>query len=243
MSLLFIAPIGKAEELMVAVASNFSLPMRQIAEVFAQTHPHTVQLSFGSSGKFFAQIVNGAPYDLFFSADQSKPQALIDKELAITNSRFTYALGALALWSADPHKITTSNNILLTDNFNKLALANPKLAPYGLAAMDVLSNMQLLETTRERWVQGENIAQTYQFIASHNADIGFVAVSQIMQKGKLTSGSAWFISATLYRPIKQDTVILKRVKNIGAANEFMSFMQGPEASNIIQSFGYTLEQN
>ncbi len=228
---------------MVAVASNFSLPMRQIAEVFAQTHPHTVQLSFGSSGKFFAQIVNGAPYDLFFSADQSKPQALIDKELAITNSRFTYALGALALWSADPHKITTSNNILLTDNFNKLALANPKLAPYGLAAMDVLSNMQLLETTRERWVQGENIAQTYQFIASHNADIGFVAVSQIMQKGKLTSGSAWFISATLYRPIKQDTVILKRVKNIGAANEFMSFMQGPEASNIIQSFGYTLEQN
>jgi molybdate transport system substrate-binding protein len=243
LSLLFITPICIAEELMVAVAANFSLPMRQIAEVFAQTHPHTVQLAFGSSGKFYAQILNGAPYDVFFSADESKPQALIDQDLALTNSRFTYALGALALWSADPEKIDHNGTVLIDGNFNKLALANPKLAPYGLAAMDVLANMQLIEATRQRWVQGENIAQTYQFIASRNADIGFVAVSQIMQNALLKTGSAWIVPTTLYRPIKQDAVILKQTQHLKAAREFMTFMQGPEASSIIQSFGYTLDQN
>ena len=242
MCTLLMTSSSKAEELLVAVAANFSGPMQEIAEVFTQTQPHKIQLAFGSSGKFFAQIVNGAPYDLFFSADQTKPQALIDQNLALTSSRFTYALGALALWSADPLKINNDASVLVSGNFNKLALANPKLAPYGLAAMDVLINMQLMEASQKRWVQGENIAQTYQFIASGNADIGFVAVSQIMQNAVLKKGSAWIVPSTLYRPIKQDAVLLKRSKHLTTAKLFMDFMQGPEASHIIRSFGYTLEQ-
>ena len=227
---------------MVAVASNFSLPMQKIVAEFEQTHSHKVKLAFGSSGKFFAQIVNGAPYDAFFSADQTKPQALVERNLAIGSSRFTYALGVLALWSADSQKIANNGDILMRGNFNKLALANPKLAPYGLAAMDVLKNMQLLDSTQAHWVQGENITQTYQFVASHNADIGFVALSQIMQNAALTHGSAWIIPATLYRPIKQDAVILKQTKHKAAASELMNFMHSPEVNSILLSFGYKLEQ-
>ena len=233
---------SKAEELMVAVASNFSQPMQQIVRVFEQTHQHKVVLVFGSSGKIFAQIINGAPFDVFFSADQAKPQALIERDLAISVSRFTYALGVLALWSADPQKIANNSDVLVQGKFNKLALANPKLAPYGLAATDVLSNMQLTDATQLRWVQGENIAQTYQFVASHNADIGFVALAQIMQNGALSHGSAWIIPASLYNPIKQDAVILQRAKNNSAAKDLMDFMSSPSATSIIQSFGYELEQ-
>ena len=233
---------SKAEELMVAVASNFSQPMQQIVRVFEQTHQHKVVLVFGSSGKIFAQIINGAPFDVFLSADQAKPQALIERDLAISASHFTYALGVLALWSADPQKIANNSDVLVQGKFNKLALANPKLAPYGLAATDVLSNMQLTDTTQLRWVQGENIAQTYQFVASHNADIGFVALAQIMQNGALSHGSAWIIPASLYNPIKQDAVILQRAKNNSAAKDLMDFMSSPSATSIIQSFGYELEQ-
>lgn len=232
---------AKADELLVAVASNFSLPMQQIVKDFEEQYHHKVQLAFGSSGKFFAQISHGAPYDVFFSADQTKPQALIEQNLAFSESRQTYALGALALWSTQANKVDSKGQILRQGKFNKLALANPKLAPYGLAATDVLNNLHLLEQTRPLWVQGENIAQTYQFVASQNADMGFVAVSQIMQNNQLKFGSAWLIPAKLYRPIKQDAVILKQTKVKNAAEDLMQFMQSTSVQRIILSFGYQLD--
>ena len=232
---------GATEPLLVAVASNFSLPMQQIADKFEQQTPYKLQLAFASSGKFYAQIVNGAPYHVFLSADQSTPQALIDKHLALPSSQFTYALGGLALWSANPQKIAGNSAILHSDNFNKLALANPKLAPYGVAAQDVLAKLQLTEATRRHWVQGENIAQTYQFVASGNADIGFVALSQIMQQGQLIRGSAWIVPSTMYRAIKQDAVLLKRATDHSGAQQLMRYLQSPEAHEIIRSFGYQLE--
>ena len=241
LSWLFSSLAGASEQILVAVASNFSLPMQQIARNFEQQSRYTVQLAFASSGKFYAQIVNGAPYDVFLSADQTTPAALINKQLALPSSQFTYALGALALWSADPQKIAGNSAILPTNQFNKLALANPKLAPYGRAAHEVLSKLQLNEATQSRWVQGENIAQTYQFVASGNADIGFVALSQIMHQRQLISGSAWIVPADMYQPIRQDAVLLKRAAQHVGAQQLMKYLRGPEAGEIIRSFGYQLE--
>jgi molybdate transport system substrate-binding protein len=227
-----------AESVTIAVASNFTAPMKAIVAKFQQSSNHQVKTAFGSSGKIFAQIKRGAPFGLFFSADQAKPITLEKDGLVVAGSRFTYAIGALALWSAKSDFIDANATRLKQLNFNKLALANPKLAPYGAAAVQVLAHLKLKQATEARWVRGENIAQTYQFVHSGNADIGFVALSQVMKKGRLVRGSSWTVPTQYYQPIRQDVVLLKRDANNRAALALLAFVASPSGQQIISSFGY-----
>ena len=229
-----------AEVVTVAVASNFTAAMTAIADAYHEKTGRQVSLAFGSSGKLFAQIAHGAPFHLFFSADQSKPRALVRQGLAVGDTEFTYATGALALWSADPGRIDDQGKILDTGNFEKLAFANPRLAPYGEAALEVLKARHLVDTTRSKWVQGENIAQTYQFVSSGNADIGFVALSQVMKNGRFTHGSGWVVPSSLYAPINQDAVLLKLGEQSKLARSFLAFTHSEAAHRIIRSFGYSI---
>lgn len=229
-----------AEEIHAAVAANFTAAMKDIAAKFEKNTEHKVVLSFGSSGKIFAQIQNGAPFQVFLSADQEKPEALDKAGLSVPGSRFTYAVGALALWSTKPG-FANDDARLKSGDFNKLALANPKLAPYGAAAVEVLESLKLKQATEPKWVMGENIAQTYQFVGSGNADLGFVALSQIMDKGKMQEGSSWIIPAELHSPIRQDAVLLKSAKDSAGAKTLLAYLRSEEAQAIIHSYGYTTE--
>lgn len=222
-----------AEEIIVAVASNFLHPMQDIVAHFEQTTDHRVKLVNGSSGKLFAHIQHGAPFHVFFSADQSKPTALVDAGLAPSESRFTYAVGALALWSAQSDFVQGAET-LKEGRFNKLAIANPRLAPYGVAAMEVLENLGLREPLDNKLVQGENIGQTFQFVSTGNATLGFVALSQVFGRG----GSAWRVPADLHEPIRQDAVLLPAGKKSMGALCFMQFVRGEHAISIMQSYGY-----
>ncbi len=226
------------EAISVAVASNFTAPMKVIANTFEQLTGHAVRLSFGSSGKFYAQIRHGAPFMVFFSADQDKPAALEQDHLAVPGTRFTYAVGKLGLWSADPDLIDTRASILMDNRFNKLALANPRVAPYGMAAVEVLEFLELRERTEQKWVQGENIAQTYQFVRTGNADIGFVALSQIMKDGNLRQGSYWPVPEEAHLPIRQDVVLLRRGESSIAARALLDFVRGDQARAMIEAYGY-----
>lgn len=224
----------------MAVASNFTGAMEALATAFEQQSDHQLKLSFGSSGKFYAQIKQGAPFDMFFSADQAKPAKLQQEGAIVDSSRFTYARGALALWSTDANLVDSRGRVLNSSEYRKLALANPRLAPYGAAAVETLRNLKLESKTRSRWVQGENIAQTYQFVRSANAELGFVALSQIRTPGGPQS-SAWIVPATLYSPIRQDAVLLNRGADNHAARQFLQFVRTPAAAEIIQAYGYTVE--
>ena len=230
-----------ADEVHVAVASNFAAAIKDLASRFEQQTQHQVTLSFSSSGKIFAQIQHGAPFHLFLSADQTKPQALENSGLIVPGSRFTYALGSLVLWSAQPDKVGNDSRILHTDDFNKLALANPKLAPYGAAAVEVLDSLQLTAATQHTWVMGENIAQTYQFVASGNAELGFVALSQVIDVDTQTISSGWQVPAELHQPLRQDAVLLKRGQNHVGAQAFWTYLKSEEAQTIIRSYGYFTE--
>jgi molybdate transport system substrate-binding protein len=227
-----------AEEILVAVASNFTAPMVAIVAAFEAESGHQVEMSFGSSGRFFAQIGNGAPYQVLFSADQEKPLALVANGLAVDGSQFTYALGALVLWSADARVPVSDPEILRSDKYQHLAIANPRLAPYGQAAMEVLQQLGLAAQTRSRLVQGENITQTYQFVKTGNAEIGFVALSQVMVDGVIESGSGWVVPADLHQPIRQDAVLLRNGASSPASEELLQFMRGSQARRIIASYGY-----
>lgn len=231
------ASAARSEEITLAVASNFTPPMQLLAKRFEQQSGHKVRLALGSSGKFYAQIRHGAPFQAFFSADQDKPQRLIDDGLAIPSSRFTYAEGQLVLWSAS-NKRNLDGGKILQGRFNKLAIANPRLAPYGAAAVEVLENLGLRQATESRWVQGENINQTFQFVSSGNAELGLVALSQVMRHGAITQGSAWIVPQKLYNPIKQDAVILNAGQKIPALAAFWQFMHSEEAAALIRDFGY-----
>lgn len=227
---------AQADTVHVAVASNFVLPMKTLAREFEKESGHKLTLSIGSSGKLYAQILNGAPYHVFFSADQTKPAALEKAGSIAVNSRFTYAIGILVLWAKNGND-SSAFNTLEQGHFSKLAIANPRFAPYGVAAKQALENLKLLEKTQTRWIMGENIGQTYQFVHSGNADLGFVALSQVMAEGKIAPG-AIVVPNHLYNPIKQDVVLLKKGENNSAANELMRFVQQPSTLQIIRSYGY-----
>lgn len=229
-----------AEPLHVAVASNFTAPMEQIAEAFEAETGHVLALSSGASGKFFAQISNGAPFGVFFSADQAKPQRLEEEGLAVAGTRFTYAVGALALWSADEALVDSEGTILKQGRFERLALANPRLAPYGAAAVEVLNALGLAASTRQRWVMGENISQTYQFVHSGAAPLGLVALSQVTADGQVGRGSAWIVPEALYQPIRQDAVLLRVAEDNPVARQLLAFVRGPTARRLIESYGYRL---
>ena len=227
-----------AAEVLVAVATNFAAPMNAIAAEFAKDTGHLASLAFASSGKFYAQIKNGAPFQVFLSADDETPAKLEQEGLTVAGSRFTYAIGGLVLWSADPTLVDGKGEVLKTGRFNKLAIANPKLAPYGRAAIEVLSSSGLLAAVGSKFVQGENIAQTHQFVVSGNAELGFVALSQVMKDGQLTGGSAWIVPESMHAPIRQDAVLLSSAKDYPAAAALMRYLKGDKARTIIKSYGY-----
>ena len=237
-------PQAYAEPLSVAVASNFTLPMKVLAKEFEKQSGHKLRVSFGSSGKFYAQIKHGAPFQVFLSADQAKPSALEKEGWGVSGSRFTYATGRLALWSSKENFIDEQLSTLKSGQFNKLALANPKLAPYGMAAVQVLDNLKLTQASQHKWVKGENIAQTYQFVSTGNSDLGFVALSQIINLDKtlntnnIKHGSAWIIPSDLHQAIHQDAILLKRGKDSQAAQQFITFIKTPKAKNMINHYGY-----
>ncbi|WNO11409.1 molybdate ABC transporter substrate-binding protein [Teredinibacter sp. KSP-S5-2] len=227
---------AQAETIHVAVASNFAQPMRTLAREFEKESGHRLVLSIGSSGKLYAQIRHGAPYHLFFSADQAKPVALEKAGSIVENSRSTYAIGILALWAKNRND-SSALHLLKQGQFSRLAIANPRFAPYGVAAKQVLLNLKLAEKTQARWIMGENIGQTYQFVHSGNADLGFVALSQVMEDGKMAPG-AMVVPGNLYTPIKQDFVLLKKGEKNPAANALMRFVKELSAQEIIRSYGY-----
>lgn len=228
-----------AGEAAVAVAANFLAPMKQLAPRFQAATGHTLALSSGSTGKFYAQIRNGAPFDVLLAADDETPRRLVREGEAVRTQ--TYAVGKLALWSADPSRLDGTDSILRRGAYKRLAVANPRLAPYGAAAMQVLGKLGLAEQAKDKFVMGENIGQTHQFAASGNADLGFVSLSQVWQDGKLTGGSAWLVPTALYTPIRQDAALLKRGEANAAARALLDFLKSPEAQAVIRGFGYASE--
>ena len=229
-----------AEDVQVAVAANFSAPMEEIAKAFFKSTGHQLKISTGASGKFYAQIKNGAPFQVFLSADEDKPAQLDKDGLTVQGTRFTYAIGKLVLWSVNPAMVDGKGQILESEKFNKLAIANPKTAPYGEAAIETLTVLNLKRQLEPKFVMGENISQTYQFVASGNAAIGFVALSQVTRDNKLIGGSAWVVPEKLYSPIKQDAVLLVNGKDNAAARQFLQFLKGEESLRVIRSYGYAV---
>ena len=231
----------EAKSVHIAVAANFSNTMKILVKEFEKTSDHSIAVSFGSSGKFYAQIKQGAPYALFFSADQAKPDLLQKEGLVIAASRFTYATGRLALWSAHPDFSNKIDTKLKEGAFKKLAIANPKVAPYGAAAFEVLRYLELIDSTESKWVQGANIAQTYQFVRSGNAELGFIALSQILDMNavkKVKKGSYWLVPDMMHTPIKQDVVLLRSATKSLGAKAFLDFIHTDKAQDIIAQFGY-----
>lgn len=224
-----------AGEIRVAVASNFAAPLRAIAERFEATADHRVTLIPGSTGKHYAQIRNGAPFDAFFAADAERPQHLEEEGLVVPGSRFTYAVGALILWSPRPNTVDPEGRILEHGDFRYLAIANPGLAPYGRAAREVLQARGLWETLQGRLVRGENIGQAHQFVRSGNAELGFMARSQVIHPGRPVAGSSWHVPHNLHSPVEQQAVLLN---DNPAATAFLLFVRGDDALTIIHGYGY-----
>jgi molybdate transport system substrate-binding protein len=239
-SVLTLAAPARADQVQVAVAANFTAPAKLIAEAFEQESGHQVLLAFGSTGKLFAQIKNGAPFEVLLAADDKTPAKLAEAGLAFPDSRFTYALGKLVLWSASPGVVDDQGAVLGQGGFQHLSIANPKLAPYGAAAVAVLAALKLTGVLEPKLVLAENIAQAFQFVATGNAQMGFVALSQVMQDGKIAKGSAWIVPEALYPPIRQDAVLLNKGKDNSAAVAWLDYLKGNRARAIIQAFGYGL---
>ena len=231
---------ARAGEVQVAVAANFTAPMNLIAADFEKDSGHKAKLALGSTGKFYAQIKNGAPFEVLLSADDETPARLAQEGLAEATSRFTYAIGSLVLWSAKPGLVDGKGEVLRNGKFNKLALANPKTAPYGQAAIETLTKLGLLASVEPKFVQGENIAQTFQFASTGNADLAFVALSQVMKDGKVSEGSAWIVPAEMHQPIRQDAVLLSAGKSNAAALALLEYLKSDKAKTVIRSFGYQL---
>ena len=241
-SLLTVSTISKADTTLVAVAANFTKPMTEIAALFEKTTGHTATLSFGASGKFVAQITHDAPFEVFLAAYDKTTAKVLKDGFAVADSNFTYAIGKLVLWSAKAGFVDEQGAVLGKGGFKLLALADPKLAPYGEAAMEVLKSKDLAQKLQPLFVLGENIAQTYQFVSTGNAELGFVALSQVIDtnKGKIVNGSAWIVPENLYSPIRQDAVLLKKGEENPAALALLAFLKSPEAKAIISKYGYGL---
>lgn len=232
--------LSVAEEMNIAVASNFSSAMSELVLEFEKNTRHKVNVSYGSSGKLYAQIRHGAPYQLFFSADQQKPAALEKASLVKENSQFTYAVGQLVLWTLATDDVKRVEANFISSGFKKVALANPRLAPYGLAAQQVINRLGLTDSEHFKWLQGENVSQSLQFVSSGNADFGFVALSQVLAMKQSNLGTYWQIPDDMYDTIYQDVVLLKRYGNSQAAIQFLDFVSADIGRNIIRKSGYNL---
>ena len=238
---LALSAAAQAEVVQIAVAANFTAPARALAEIFARTTGHEAKLSFGATGAFYTQIKNGAPFDILLAADDERPIRLEKEGDTVPGSRFTYAIGQLVLWSAKPGFVDDQGAVLKGGNFNKIAIANPKLAPYGAAAVETMDKLGLAAALTPKLVTGESIGQTYNFIATGNAELGFVALAQVLDGGKLKSGSMWVVPAKYHAPIIQDAVILKRAAANPAAKAWMALMRSPTTQDFIRSYGYEVK--
>jgi molybdate transport system substrate-binding protein len=227
-----------AAEVHVAVAANFTAPAKDLAPIFLKQTGHSLILSFGATGMFYGQIKNGAEYDVLLAADAKTPAKAVREGYGVEGSNFTYAMGKLVLWSSDGSKVTDGKALLQSGKFERCAVANPKLAPYGLAAYQTLESLRLLEAVKPKFVEGNNIGATFNFVKTGNADIGFVALSQVFKNGRMKGGSGWIVPASLYEPIRQNAVLLKNGRNAEAAKAFLAFLRGPEAARVKQAYGY-----
>lgn len=231
---------GHAGEVQVAVAANFAGPFQKIAADFAADTGHKVVAVTGSTGKFYTQIKEGAPFEVLLAADDETPKKLEDEGLAVKGQRFTYAKGKLVLWSAQAGYVDAKGEVLSKGGFIKLALANPKLAPYGAAGVEVLKALGVHEAVLPKVVQGDNIAQAFQFVSTGNAELGFVALSQVAPPDKPATGSWWVVPAKLYTPILQDAALLKKGEANAAAAALLKYLQGDKAKGTIKTYGYEL---
>lgn len=232
------SPAG-ADTVRIGVAANFADACRELIRRFEASTGHSVTASYGSTGKLYAQIIHGAPYDLFMAADAHRPALLEDKGLAVSGTRLSYAQGRLALWSPQPEALNEPERYLAEAPFERLAIANPKTAPYGLAAQQALSGLALWDPLKPKLVRGESVAQAFQFVASGNAQAGFVALSQL-QVWPDKSGSTWLVPQSLYQPITQQAVLLARGKDNPAAHAWLRFLRNDQATAIIERFGYSV---
>ncbi|MDT3309827.1 molybdate ABC transporter substrate-binding protein [Pseudomonas sp. rhizo66] len=241
-SLLAVFAIGtvQADEVQVAVAANFTAPIQAITADFEKDTGHKLVAAYGATGQFYTQIKNGAPFEVFLSADDTTPEKLEKEGDTVKGSRFTYAIGTLALWSAKAGYVDAQGEVLKNNEYQHLSIANPKAAPYGLAATQVLEKLKLTEATKSKIVEGQNITQAYQFVSTGNAELGFVALSQIYKDGKVSNGSAWIVPASMHDPIKQDAVILNKGKDNAAAKALVEYLKGPKAAAVIKSYGYQI---
>lgn len=227
-----------AAEINVAVAANFTAPIKEISAIYEKESGNKILASFGATGAFYAQIKNGAPYQVLFAADAKIPKKIVDEGLGIDAK--AYAFGKLVLWSAADNFVKQDPNFILSDKVKKIVVANPKLAPYGEAAYQTMEKWGNLKKAESKFVTGDNIGKTFQFAKTANAQVGFVALSQVFKNGKITSGSGWIIPADCYKPIRQDSVILNPGKDSKAVADFMKFMAtSPKVQAVIDSYGYS----
>jgi molybdate transport system substrate-binding protein len=227
-----------AGEVQVAVAANFAGPMEKLAEQFQKDTGHKAVVASGATGKFYAQIRNGAPFEVLLSADDETPARLEAEGQVVAKSRFTYAVGRLVLWSAKANYVDATGAVLKTGAFTHLAIANPKTAPYGAAAVAVIDKLGLTARLQPRLVQGENIAQAFQFASTGNAELGFVAQAQVWRDGKFTAGSGWIVPATMHAPIRQDAALLTRGAKNPAAQALLDYLRTDKAKALIRAYGY-----
>jgi molybdate transport system substrate-binding protein len=227
---------ARAAETNVAVAANFTDAANEIAQAFKQKTGHEAILSFGSTGQFYTQITQDAPFEVFLAADGERPRRAIEEGFAVPDSQFTYAIGKLVLWSKDP-ELVQGDQTLESGDFSKIAIANPDSAPYGAAAVQTMKALGVYDRLAPKVVQGNNISQAFQFVQTGNAELGLVALSQVVSDNE---GSRWEVADRLYDPIKQDAVLLKKGADSEAARSFLEFLQGSEAEAIIARYGYGL---
>jgi len=235
-----IPSICQAASAQVAVAANFAEPIKAVAAVLEKTTGHTLKVTTGATGKFYAQIQNGAPFDVLLTADTATPKKLEAEGLTVANTRFTYATGKLVLWSTKAGRVDENGKVLQAADLGKVSYANPKVAPYGAATIQAIGALGLTQAITPKLVQGESIGQAFTFVATGNADVGFVALSQVLEGGQLKSGSMWVVPQRLYDPIRQDAVLLKKGQSNEAAKALLQLLQSPNIKDLIRSYGYEL---
>lgn len=235
--LVLVSTTALADDIMVAVAANFTAPFNRLATEFEKDSGHKLVASFGSTGKFYAQIRNGAPFEVLLAADDETPAKLVKEGAAVAGSPFSYAIGKLVLWSAKPGAVDANGEVLRGNSFQRLALADPKLAPYGAASVEVMKKLGVYDGLAPRLVTGETLAQVYQFVGSGNSELGFVALSQVLKDGRI-DGSSWVVPAALHTPIRQDAVLLNPGQGKAGPLALLKYLQGAKAQALIKSFGY-----
>lgn len=230
----------QAATVQVAVAANMAAPLQALLPGFQRDSGHSATVVLGSTGKLYAQIRNGAPFDVLVSADEATPARLETEKMAVAGTRTTYAIGRLALWSPRKDQVDAQGRVLQNGTFQHLALANPATAPYGAAAVQAMEQLGVRAHLQARWVLGESVAQAYQFVASGNAALGFVALSQVWQGGQLREGSMWLVPQSLHAPLRQDAVLLPRGQGNPAAAALLAYLRSDQARSVLRSFGYEL---